>query len=259
MKISVSKDIVRGFKVYEANFELLKKIVAADVHYSNLIWADGYRLGDNYIAGSDCLIFDFDEIVTIDMVMQWFAKYQKLICTTKSHQINKNGVVCDRFRLVLPLYSPIDLDRYQYTIINRYLAERFNADTQSTDAARKYVGYRNCSCFTTSGVKFDWEVFYSLALEWDRTRKQEREIKAQKYKNSSSTILNPDTWARAFKPETIGLGERNDRLSRIAFWLRNEGADYNCVINALNFVNQAISSPLDNRELLIIAKSKFRK
>ena len=208
---------------------------------------------------SDCLIFDFDSIATIKDILAWFGKYEKIIATTKNHQKEKNGLTCDRFRLILPCDSIIDLDRYNYVILMRYLTNRWNADTQAIDAGRKFLGFTGSEVIYTQGQKLDWKTFYYFALSKENERKQLLEKQRKKYQNESDSILNPEKWERAFKPQNIATGERNNQLARIAFWVKDSGGGIDTVLSALEFVNARLSMPLNDKELAIIARSKFKR
>jgi hypothetical protein len=258
MKISASLFMNDNYKVYDADIEMLSRIVSSKCHYSNIVWATGKRLSANYQPQSDCIILDYDEVVTIEQALEWFKDYEKMICTTKSHQIEKNGIVCDRFRVIIPTDSVIDLDRNGFVVLMKYLTQRLGADQQATDAGRKYLASEGCKIITTGGKRLDWKYYYGFALSKERERKERFEANRKKYDDNSNTILNPETWLRAFKPETIGTGERNSRLAKIAFWLKDKGASCDLVLSALQFVNNNISIPLKDREIEYIAKTKFR-
>lgn len=258
MKISASQNMTTGFKVFDLDFDRLKKLVALDNwHYSNIIWNNGYRKGDNYLPESDCLIFDYDSIVSIEWALRIFKNFKKLICTTKNHQKEKNGVICDRFRLILPC-EKIDLNKDDFVALMKYLTYRFNSDMQATDAARKYLSSLNCEIIITDGSLFSWKQFYSMATKKRDQRKKYFAEKMKLYSSKENNILNSENWLNAFKPHLISQGNRNSELARIALWLRDAGGDHDLVLNALEFVNSRLSSPINERELLHIVNSKFR-
>lgn len=57
------------------------------------------------------LVLDIDDGCTLESAKETFAAFQHIIATSRSHQKEKNGVVCDRFRVVLFLDSEITNDK----------------------------------------------------------------------------------------------------------------------------------------------------
>ncbi len=58
----------------------------------------------------ELLCLDVDSGATLDDATEQFKQYKHIIATSRNHQKEKNGVVCDRFRVVLFLDSPISND-----------------------------------------------------------------------------------------------------------------------------------------------------
>lgn len=56
------------------------------------------------------IVLDIDDGCSLDHAMGHFAPYAHVIMTSKSHQKEKNGVVCDRFRVILRLEQPVVTD-----------------------------------------------------------------------------------------------------------------------------------------------------
>lgn len=77
------------------------------------------------------------------------------------------------------------------------------------------------------------------------------------YKGEKEDLLKEENWDRIFKINTIGVGCRNGELSRIAFWLRDEGFTKDIVMNTILRMNQKIYEPLPEWEIKILVNSKF--
>lgn len=58
----------------------------------------------------EILALDVDEGCTLEQAKIIFADYKHIIGTSRSHGIEKNGVVCDRFRVILFLDKPVTTD-----------------------------------------------------------------------------------------------------------------------------------------------------
>jgi hypothetical protein len=63
---------------------------------------NGHRKKEYVIPGQNMIAFDIDEGMTIVQMQEILTPYQYLLYTTKSHQKEKNGNICDRFRVIIP-------------------------------------------------------------------------------------------------------------------------------------------------------------
>ena len=71
-------------------------------------------------------------------------------------------------------------------------------------------------------------------------------------------IIKPENWERYLHVSRISQGGRNVELNRIAWILKQEGADENLMLQVLLEINKNISPPLDTREIQGIVKGKFK-
>lgn len=67
---------------------------------SPCMWAGGIRKRENF-RFADWLGLDFDSGLTLFEARRAFSPYLHVIGTTKSHQVDKGGAKCDRFRVFL--------------------------------------------------------------------------------------------------------------------------------------------------------------
>ena len=70
----------------------------------------GHRKDENAVEGQNMLAFDIDEGMTIDEATAKLDKYTYILYTTKSHRKDKGGVVCDRFRVLMPTKQKFFVD-----------------------------------------------------------------------------------------------------------------------------------------------------
>lgn len=63
------------------------------------------------LARIELLVLDVDDGCTLVEALEHFKDFKHIIATSRSHQKEKNGVVCDRFRVVLFLDSQLDKDQ----------------------------------------------------------------------------------------------------------------------------------------------------
>ncbi len=97
---------------------------------------DGRRNNKSAI-GIPFIILDFDDGMTLDQGIEEFSSCKSLIVSTKSHQVEKDGVATDRFRVILPLNICI-IDMPYYSKLIKTITRFFRSDTACTDSARYY-------------------------------------------------------------------------------------------------------------------------
>lgn len=101
------------------------------------IFKHNTRRTENFLR-ADTIGLDIDDGMSLDDAKELFKDYKHAILTTKSHQKEKNGVVADRFRVVLQLERAIDNAKDFYaTWYNLY--EKFPfIDKQCKDPSRQF-------------------------------------------------------------------------------------------------------------------------
>lgn len=111
--------------------------LATNSHYSLSTFSKNHRNASNFVQ-TEAIGLDFDEGLTLAEAKELFAEFRHLILPTKSHQKEKNGVTCDRFRVILFLSSPIT-DAETYGATWEYLRSQFPAcDPACKDPSRQF-------------------------------------------------------------------------------------------------------------------------
>lgn len=75
--------------------------IFTQAHYSTCIFKGGERLDAN-VEEVTGIMLDFDEGVSIEQFKASYKEHEWILITSKSHQKEKHGVVCDRFHVLLP-------------------------------------------------------------------------------------------------------------------------------------------------------------
>ena len=124
----------KGWRGSKANsVDEVSKIVSTYVN-SPCMWAYGIRNKNNFVR-ADWLGLDFDEGMSLKDSLIEFEPFLHIIGTTKSHQVDKGGKVCDRFRVLLKFCSPCENYRdYEHTV--KTWVSQLKADKACVDAAR---------------------------------------------------------------------------------------------------------------------------
>jgi hypothetical protein len=148
ISIGTDKNEMKNFKVLQVkNSEELAKVIT-ETNYSLGIFKDGLRNKANFIS-TEAIGLDFDAGYTLEQAKTDFAEYSHIIAPSKSHRVEKNGLVSDRFRVILFLKTPItDVNVFESTWHSLFEkwpqadkackdASRFFYPSQSIEAIRK--------------------------------------------------------------------------------------------------------------------------
>ena len=125
-----------GFSVLK-NGKLLEEVILKYV-WSPIVWKYGIRKSENFLY-ADFLVLDIDEPTEpLEQTVKRFCDHKIIIATTKSHQKEKNGIICDRFRMIIPFDQRItDVVQYKYNM--EFILEQCEfADKACKDAARLF-------------------------------------------------------------------------------------------------------------------------
>lgn len=120
---------------------------------SPIVWKDGQRRKAGFVR-AEVFAFDFDRGMTLDEARTEFAAFQGVIYTTKSHRQEKNGVTCDRFRVMLALDRAVT-DPAEWDLLQRTLCTLFPmADPSSSRRHMFYwFGPPNCTIIGLEGSR----------------------------------------------------------------------------------------------------------
>lgn len=104
------------------------------------------------------LILDIDDSLSIEEAKSIFKPYKYFLYTTKSHQKEKKGVVCDRFRVILRAVNIPMGDRYFNAM--RQLEKQYNfIDVQVNNKTGAFLGNASCEWIFNDGIPFDLKPF----------------------------------------------------------------------------------------------------
>lgn len=155
------------------NFSMISPHVLRST-WSPIIYKDNTRKQANFLK-SVVIALDFDdgEMSLAQAVDNYFCDMRHIIGTTKSHQKEKDGVVCDRFRVVLQLERPV-LSSREYRWQMKCAVKKYPIDPQATDAARLFYP---CEKIVSVSDGELWEV-YEVPDWFEDPNKFENRLKA---------------------------------------------------------------------------------
>jgi len=154
MRISIGEDNV-NFKPVEVNSLAEFINYATQYNYSTGVFRNDYRNKANFLeAQSIAIDVDNDDPnnnYTIEDAALHFINYKHIIMPSKSHRIEKNGRIADRFRVILFLEDKIE-DAKDFTATwNELLKFYPAADLACKDASRFYYPSTDVHSITDEG------------------------------------------------------------------------------------------------------------
>jgi hypothetical protein len=210
--------------------------------WSPIIWNNGERAEKNFITSEWCgLDFDTPE-TSLDWAKKNFCDAIHIIGTTKSHQKEKSGIICDRFRVVLKFEVPIrNLKQYKYNMA--LYAERYNADRQCVDGARFYWPCNKIVSISQEGYTQD-------VYEAKEEVKEPFDLEAYKTKPISEKTLHLHRYGAVH-------GQRNERCFKSALELFRKGFSHEEAYNYV-FFSIPTGSDFTHDEKMSIIRSAFK-
>lgn len=169
----------------ESRLDDLAPIVRRNV-WSPCKWDGGHRKTTNFISAT-LIGLDFDNgATTLEQALNIFADSAHIIGTTKSHQKEKGGRVCDRFRVVLKLSAPItDAETFKETM--KHYVDRYDCDSQCKDAARFFNPCREIVSVLDDG--FSQDVFTPKPVEHRLPARRYKEFGAVRLRTVSALAM----------------------------------------------------------------------
>ncbi len=167
------------YKNIDIEFEKLIDIVNSDYRqYSPFMFNGGTKKSENWDnSNQNIIIFDIDDGLSIEEAKQHFKVYEYLIATTKSNQKDKKGIICDRFRIIIPAKN-IPLGE-QYFDMMRILEDRFTfIDKQVNTKTGAFLGSFGCEHFYNKGMIFDCNPILKMIEVKKETVPQKTNFKA---------------------------------------------------------------------------------
>lgn len=156
MQISIGpnpKDLARFETAEVASINELLSIIVKD-NYSLGTFSESRRTKKGFLK-AEAIGLDFDNGLTIEDAVKEFQDYVCIIAPTRNHQKEKNGLVADRFRVILFLSAPItDVESFEATWFS--LADKWrNTDPACKDASRFWYPSQFVHSVNTQGKFVD--------------------------------------------------------------------------------------------------------
>ena len=266
---STSNNQATDYKPYNTSLENFENVLKSNGRYSPFIYNENYRKESNTILNkTNCIMLDFDDGITLEKAKKLFDTYNVIIATTKSHQKEKNGIICDRFRVILPTdyFEDITIDEYKQMM--SLLILRYGSDNATKDVARYYYAYLESEIFINYGVNFDIKLllkqskmFYKIN---NQIKQKEKEVKKSGVnlniiQNNSNNVEGKDWFYKFSHTEQLlnyfefsqrwGAGGRNKFLYGCAKHMEEHNCDSEYIKQEILWINSQASDPLEEPEI----------
>lgn len=256
---STSKELAKDYISRSLPFGEFETILKSEINYSPFQYRENYRNENNSVlTNANCIFLDFDDGLSIDKAKGIFSHLCYVLATTKSHQKDKNGKVCDRFRIVIPCETNITLSKEEYKELMNDIITTYGADRACKDIARFYYGFKDSEVFYNFGDLFDLEkamdkIQKKKQIIKEMTKTKERVVNIHFDGSKVDTlrqISHTDKMLRLLKfNERFGAGGRNNYLFACAKYLQDSGMTDDEVISEVLWINSQSADSISEEEI----------
>ena len=219
--------------------DLYKVITSKNkICYSAHGFENGHRTKDNALEGFELVILDIDDSTSLEMAKLLFEDYTYLIATTRSHQKEKNGVVCDRFRIILPMKDRLELNKDQYSKFYEAMMDDLpiEVDGACKDISRMFFSSEG-EYFYNEGVMFDASKYIPNTQESEIYNKEGVKLAKKNINGIGQYIIRNEG------------GGRNNQLTKYALLLMDTGYSHDECKEEVLRLNKQFQSPLAESEI----------
>jgi hypothetical protein len=242
--LSVSSDITKDFIPAQQAFSELPALVNNKDNYSPSIFRDYYRDTSHFIGGNNCIVLDIDDGWSIPEAMDFLnsENLRAFVTTTKSHQQDKNGKVCDRFRIFLPTKQVFSGTPVQFSTMMEAIFRFFGnkPDRVAKDCTRFYFGNPDGISYLSEGRELlDLSLFPTEVPRPQRV-----------------SISKPEGAISKWFENNASTGNRNSMLYRAYRFYLDNGKSNDQSFHLVMAINAGLSDPLTEKEVQAICRVK---
>lgn len=241
--LSTSSDITKSYSSLFGRWDDLYLVPTSNTNYSAHHFMDGdegkgYRNGDNALKGFNLVILDVDNSVDIETAKAILEGQKYLICTTKNHKKDKDGITSDRYRIFLPVKYTLCLDTDEYKSFMSNIMDEFpiNVDPACKDNARFYYGHSGAEYYYGEGELFDPTPYIQ------DTKGNEKRVATNK---ELADIGSLERWFL----KRMSIGDRNDNLLKFALALVDDNVEFDEISERVHTLNNKLAEPITEREI----------
>lgn len=165
MRVSLIDETNLGAIDEEFDYETIEDLAAliSTEHWAPGLFADRKRTVATFLR-CDLLVLDVDSGCKLEEATEKFKTYKHIIATSRNHQKDKKGIICDRFRVILFLSSPITNDRDFKATWNRAKKLWPFIDDACKDCSRFFFASPGVESINRNGINFEVSVGMETVL-----------------------------------------------------------------------------------------------
>lgn len=186
-------------------------------------WAPGLFKGEkrliSELTGISLLVLDVDGDCSLIDAVEKFKDYKHIIATSRNHQKKKNGVTCDRFRVVLFLSDTLTSDRDFKATWNRAKKLWPFIDAACKDSSRFFYASPGIVSLNRTGRLFD------VSVDLGSSVGTTPELDLGRILESDRSLVKGDLWKSTYKflAEGAEAGTRHTVLVTAVGNMREQG------------------------------------
>jgi len=213
------------------------------VHFLN-----GQRKKENIINKVNCIGIDVD-VGSIDNILNVLNEPNicYLIYTTRNHRKEKNGFISDRFRILIPLRTVVEIEPERYEILLDNIANALNIniyDKSAKDMGRLWFTNPEAQIFKNAqGILFNPVPFLP------DTEKEEKIRKISFINDKDEIGKRIDGMIKWTIASTTYKGNRNNNLMRLGLFAIDLLNSVELAKQLVLETNQLLDNPLEEKEI----------
>lgn len=226
--------------------QLMAKLITQN-SWSPSLFRDNYRNNKNFLR-AHCLALDIDQGLTLKQAYKIFKEFKHIIAPSRSHQKLKNGVVCDRFRIILFLSKPI------------LSQESFRATWK---AVHNLCPWADTSCSNPGRHYYPSQNIYSAKSKGKLIIPQEEKIKKSPIAPTANNDFYLKWTTKGLNPSTLKFlmngaikGERNNELFKAALDAAKKGYPQAWAIEQLS--KKVVDSDFSEEEAQVCITNAYK-
>jgi hypothetical protein len=259
--ISMSEDKAKRYRPITCAFEDLPKHIISKhaQHYSAFTFNNEYRNQPNSNRMNDIFILDIDDGLSLKDATTKFKAFNCFLITTRNHQRDKNGKVCDRFRVIIKLTGQFTYrDNDHFKSIVQYFATKHDipADPTCYEVARMYF----TSPTDAKHVRINGKDLSLMQYDLSEEKMTESQSFKPLRQTQAGSIAEFEEWATKCYDHNASVGCRNNTLFRIAAWAKDSGFARDYWKDFILYLDRKSPHPVGEREITqtLFASAKLR-
>jgi hypothetical protein len=238
----------------------IEELIKSNVDWFSFSHFNGKRSIKNVISEFNAIALDIDDLLPLDMAQDLLYQYTYLGYTTKSHNIEKNGFVADRYRIILPLNKTVvGLNNEQYkefvkNLVNIVGFDNY-IDTSTIEVARLW--FPNQDAIVLKNIQNMIDIRYCMP-DTEIAQQAQKVIKTIKEVKKEGSLTSRLEGAVRWTLVNAIVGQRNNILFRGTMLIKdlsgvNEARDW------LYKMNNMLLEPLSEKEVKTTIEKRLNR